>query len=275
MALFNDAGLIGIADLEIYESNLSKIAFGHNIDLQSKTAIALAQIGDRVLSRLIRAGSVNAQNIDLLLVPLRSMSALPPQQRWTLTLDNVVVTGPLQRWICYQILAQTFSEAYSMQLNDRFKAKWNEYTTLAQEAERNFYELGVGVVNYPMGKPKGPNVSIISGPAPSGLITVQVAWTDASGSESSLSDLTPVALTDGSSIVVGTSEPSDQVPASAIGWNVYIGANGADPSRQNLAPIAVGTTWSLPNDGFLAGPPPPDGQKPEWYITDPQRLQRG
>lgn len=275
MPLFNDPGLIGIADLEIYEANLSKIASTHNINLESKTAITLAQVGDRILSRLIRSGSVNARNVEGSLGFARSISALPPLQGWSFTLSNVVVTGPLHRWMCYQVLAQAFSEAYSVQLNDRFKSKWNEYTALAQEAERSFYDLGVGVVRKPLPKPGTPNVSIISGPAPAGLIVVQVAWTDANGFESSLSEYYPLTLTDGSSIVVGMSEPAGQVPSSAVGWNVYIGANGGDPSRQNLTPIDINTTWSLPNEGFLSGPAPTNGQQPEWYTTDAQRLQRG
>jgi hypothetical protein len=274
MPLFNDPGLIGIAELEIYESNLSKIASTHNINLQSKTAITLAQIGDRILSRLIRSGSVNACTIG----PFGRqgfMSALPRQQNWSLTLNNVVVTDPLQRWMCYQVLAQAFSEAYSAQLNDRFRSKWNEYTALAQDAERSFYDLGVGIVRQPLPKPGTPVVSMIAGPAPAGLIVVQVAWTDANGGESSLSDYNPVALTDSSSIVVGMAESAGQVPPSAVGWNIYIGANGGDPSRQNLTPIDINTTWSLPNEGFLSGPAPINGQQPEWYITDPHRLQRG
>jgi len=275
MPLFNDPGLIGIADLEIYEANLSKVASTHNINLESKTAITLAQVGDRILSRLIRSGSVNACNVEGSLGVARSISALPPFQRWSFTLSNVVVTAPLHRWMCYQVLAQAFSEAYSVQLNDRFKSKWNEYTALSQEAERSFYDLGIGVVRQPLPKPDAPSVSIISGPAPAGLIVVQVAWTDANGFESSLSEYNPVPLTDGSSIVVGMSEPAGQVPASAVGWNVYIGANGGDPSRQNLTPIDINTAWFLPNEGFLSGPAPMNGQQPEWYITDPQRLQRG
>jgi hypothetical protein len=275
MPLFNDPGLIGIADLEIYEANLSKIASTHNINLESKTAITIAQVGDRILSRLIRSGSVNARNVEGSLGFARPISALPPPQRWSFTLSNVVVTAPLQRWMCYQVLAQAFSEAYSAQLNDRFRSKWNEYTALAQEAETSFYDLGIGVVSHPLPKPATPNVSIISGPAPAGLIVVQAAWTDANGFESSLSDYNPVALPDGSSIVVGMPEPAGQVPVSAAGWNVYIGANGGDPSRQNLTPIDINTTWSLPNEGFLSGPAPMNGQQPDWYIIDSQRLQRG
>ena len=218
---------------------------------------------------------MNACNVEGSLGYARSISAFPPVQRWSFTLSNVVVMAPLHRWMCYQVLAQAFSEAYSVQLNDRFKSKWNEYTALSQEAERSFYDLGIGVVRRPLPEPGAPSVSIISGPAPAGLIVVQVAWTDSNGFESSLSEYNPVALTDGSSIVVGMSEPAGQVPASAVGWNVYIGANGGDPSRQNLTPIDINTAWLLPNEGFLSGPAPMNGQQPEWYITDPQRLQRG
>lgn len=275
MALFNDSGLLGITDLEIYEANLSKIASTHGINLDSKTIITLSQIGDRVLSRLVRCGSVNTDNLGLGWERPSRITVRPPQNRWVFTLDNVVVTAPLQRWMCYQVLAQTFSEAYSTQLNDRFKAKWNEYLALSQDAERNFYELGIGVVYQPLSKPAEPQIAVISGPAPGGIVVVQTAWADGNGEESALSDLMPVTLPQTSSLVVSMADAANPVPVAAIGWNIYIGANGAEPTRQNLVPIDLGTAWSLPDNGFLSGPLSVGGQQPDCYIVDSQRLQRG
>src|SRR3954447_6282957 len=100
MSLFTDSSLINISDLEIYESTLSKIASTHNINIESKSAITLAAIGDRLLERLVRAGGVNNPWFNPMNTGRYNFVALPPLTSWCLTLDNVVVTGLLKRWIC-------------------------------------------------------------------------------------------------------------------------------------------------------------------------------
>jgi hypothetical protein len=275
MALFNDSGLIGIADLEAYETNLSKVASTHGINIDTKTAMALDQIGDRLLQRLVRAGTADSQYIDPWLTGATAIYSMPPQQRWLFTLSNVVVTAPLYRWICFEVLSQVFAEAYNTQLNDRFKGKWTEYTARSTDAERSVSQLGIGVVHNPLARPAEAQVTVAAGSISAGIVVVQAAWVNAQGNEGTLSPLVPVALSDLSSITVAMAGNVSQAPPAATGWNVYIGWDGADPSRQNLAPLATGATWSVPGTGFVSGPAPINGQEPEFYIIDPQKLRRG
>jgi len=275
MALFNDSGLIGIADLEAYEVSLSKVASTHGINIDTKTAMTLDQVGDRLLQRLVRAGAADSPYVDSVLSGAASIYSLPPQQGWLFTLSNVVVTPPLHRWICFEVLSQIFAEAYNTQLNDRFKGKWTEYTVRSADAEYSVSQLGIGVVHNPLARPAEAQVTVGAGSISAGIVVVQTAWVDGRGNEGALSPLVPVTLHDSSSITVEIANGVNQSPASASGWNVYIGWDGADPSRQNLAPLAKGESWSTSATGFVSGPAPLNGQEPELYIVDTHKLRRG
>jgi hypothetical protein len=275
MALFTDSSLIAISELEAYESTLSKIASTHNINIESKTAITLAAIGDRLLGRLIRAGGANNR----LFHPVSSgqgyLVTLPPHKEWTLTLNNVVVTGPLQRWITYELLAQIFSEAYNVQLNDRFREKWVYYSARSKETEGSLYSLGIGVVYRPLDQPAIAQVTQGTGTLAAGIVTVQTTWVDAAGNEGAPSPIVPVTLADSSSVSVTIVPAQATAPAAAVGWNVYVGANGPMPMRQNAAALGVSATWTSPASGLVQGAMVPIGQKPDNYVLDPQRQWRG
>jgi hypothetical protein len=275
MALFTDSSLITISDLEVYESTLSKIASTHNINIESKTAITLAAIGDRLLGRLMRAGGANGSSLNPVTAGQYSLVTLPPQTMWTLTLDNVVVTGPLKRWISYELLSQIFSEAYNVQLNDRFREKWLYYSARSKETEESLYGLGIGIVYQPLAQPAIAQVSQGMGALPAGLVTVQTTWVVAMGKEGSPSLLLPVTLPDSSSMSVTIVPTQSAPPAAAAGWNVYVGANGAPPARQNAAVLSLNATWTTPPTGFTAGAAAPWGQQPDSFVLDPQRQWRG
>lgn len=273
MSLFTDSNLIGISDLQVYEATLSQVASTHNINIDSKTTIALGSIGDRLLARLVRAGTAAWPWVNPATSGLFNIVSMPPQSTWRFTLDNLVVTPQLRRWISYEILSQIFSEAYNVQLNNRFKEKWMDYSSRSQDAERNYYDLGMGVVYSPLPQPPIATVTPASGPLSAGIITVQTTWTNASGAESILSPLLPVTLLDSSSFsaAMGVAAP----PLSATVWNLYVSINGAPATRQNAMPIAWNAVWQLPAGGVVTGPLPLGGQQPDCYVLDPQRSQRG
>jgi hypothetical protein len=274
MPLFTDPSLITISDLEVYESTLSKIASTHNINIESKTTITLAAIGDRLLARLMRSsGGESSSNCTY--GGRGSLVALPPQEQWSLTLDNVVVTGPLKRWISYELLSQIFSEAYNVQLNDRFRDKQAYYSARSKETEDSLYSLGIGVAYQPLAQPAIAHVVQGTGTLSAGIITVQTSWVDATGTEGAPSLLVPVTLTDSSTLSVTPVPAQANPPIAAVGWNVYVGANGAAPNRQNTEPLPLNTTWTAPADGFISGPATPWGQQPDGFVLDPQRQWRG
>jgi hypothetical protein len=275
MALFTDSGLINISDLEVYESTLSKVASTHNINIGSKTAITLAAIGDRLLMRLVHAGGANGSGYYSGLTSTRTIASLPPQNRWLFDLDNVVVTDTLKRWICYEILAQVFSEAYNVQMNDRFKQKWADYAARAQETESSTYTLGIPVAYRPLAQPALAQVATGTGTLPAGIITVQTTWVNAFGNEGAPSLLVPVTLPSASSFSVTIMPAQNNPPNTAVGWNVYVGANGNAPARQNSTTLPLNMLWTVPASGLVQGVAPTNGQQPDCFALDSQRTLRG
>lgn len=259
MALLTDYGILGLDQLELYEGNITNVTTTHGIDVESKIQVSIASVSDQLLLRLLKAGLSDPQHL----------------HRRMLGMTTVVVTPPLDRWLCMDVLASIFAEAYNVQLNDRFKGKWTQYLAQADVAQQLVWQYGVGIVFNPLPKPAIPLVSVFSGSLPTQEIVVSVAWTDSSGNEGSLSDGNGLVVPDSSSIGVTTVEGALNAPAGAAGWNIYVGQAGLDLTRQNNAPIPIGSSWTLPESGILQGPMPQGGQTPDYFVIDPRRMPRG
>lgn len=259
MALLTDADIITLEDLQLYETNISSLLTTYGIDANNKIQLATASISDQLLLHLLKAGLSDPQHT----------------RRRVLGVSTVVLTAPLQRWLCVEALAQIYGEAYNTQLNDRFKGKWLQYQQQSAAACQLLWQYGVGVVYQPLPKPQAPLVATLTGSLANNELIVQVAWTDADGNEGALSQPTAVLIPDQSAIGVSTAEGVNGAPDNAIGWNVYAAAAGSEPSRQNNAPIPLGSVWVSPDAGLIQGPPPRDGQTPNYYVFDQRRLPRG
>jgi|SRR5271157_3221049 len=259
MALLTDSSIIGFDDLAPYETNITTVTATYGIDIDAKISISIASVGDLLLLRLLKAGLSDPQHM----------------YRRQLGVSTVVVTPPLERWLCLDVLANIFAEAYNVQLNDRFKGKWMQYLQLADVAQQLVWQYGVGIVDQALPQPLPALASIQEGPLANQELLLQIAWTDANGNEGALSPVFGVEVPDGSSVAVSTAEGSDGAPAAAAGWNVYLGRIGLDVTRQNNAPIPIGSTWFLPDSGMIQGPVPVGGQTPDYYVIDPRRMPRG
>lgn len=259
MALLTDYGILGLDQLELYEGAIASVTTTHGIDVDSKVQVSVASISDQILLRLLKAGLSDPQHL----------------HRRALGMSTVVVTPPVDRWLCMDVLASIFAEAYNVQLNDRFKGKWTQYLAQADVAQQLVWQYGVGIVFNPLPKPAIPLVSVLTGPLPTQEIVVSVAWTDASGNEGTLSDGNGLILPDSSGINVATAEGAQNVPVGAAGWNVYVGQAGLEVTRQNNAPIPIGSGWTMPDSGILQGPPQQGGQQPDYFVIDPRRVPRG
>ena len=257
MALFTDADIITLDDLLAYENSLVQVSSSYNIDVDTKIGLAVSSIGDK------------------LLLWLRKMGPADPQwlQRRQLGLSTVVVTSTLERWLCFDSLARFFAEAYNVQLNTRFQGKFTEYQKLSSDAAARAFTSGLGLVYAPLPMPALPVVTVSTGLLSAEAMFVQTAWTDSAGNEGALSPVNGVILPAGSSISVAMAETV--APAAAIGWNVYASTQADGLTRQNTAPLTIGTTWQLPAGGLIAGASPINGQKPNLYLTLARELQRG
>ena len=259
MALFTDAGAVSLDDLLQFETSLVQVASSHGINVDTKINLAVGAISDKLLLWLLDVGASDPQFVN----------------RRTLGLSTIVLTAPLQRWLCFESLSRFFAEAYNVQLNTRFQGKWTEYQAESAQAEQMLFLSGVGIVYAALPKPLMPSALVESGSLPGQAVFVQSAWVDAAGNEGSLSPVNGLVIPAQSSIAVSMAEKSVNVPGAAIGWNIYAGWSEADLTRQNLAPLLVGSTWQLPAAGIVEGPDPVNGQAPQFYVRLSKQIKRG
>ncbi len=259
MALFTDVQLITPQDLLPYESSLLQIASTQSINLDQKIALAKHAVGEKLMLFLQDAGVSDPQWLSRLVIGL----------------STVVVTPPLKRWLCYESLARVFAEAYDLQLNTRFKAKFTEYQLEVRHASDQALHAGLGIVYKPLPKPKMPQVAVQAGIAPAEPLYVQVSWLDSQGNESALSPVNGVVANSQSSISVQTAEGALQSPPAALGWNVYVGSNEDVITLQNENPLSIGSTWSLPASGIANGRSGGDGQVPDFIVPISRQIRRG
>lgn len=259
MALFTDADIVTLDDLLQFEAPLVQIASSHNINVDTKITLSIDAIGDKLLLWLLNVGASDPQFLN----------------RRLLGLSTVVVTSTLHRWLCFDSLSRFFAEAYNVQLNTRFQAKWTEYQNEADQASEMCFMSGVGIIYQPLPRPALPLVSVQTGNSPAQAIFVQTAWVDGSGDEGALSPVNGLILNENSTIVVSMAEGATNAPPAAVGWNVYVSSSENDLTRQNLTPLSIGATWQLPSTGLTEGADAIDGQTPQFYVQLSRQIRRG
>ncbi len=259
MALFTDSGVVTLDDLLQFEAPLVQVASSHGINVETKVNLSIDAIGDKLLLWLLDIGASDPQFLN----------------RRVLGLSTVVVTSSLHRWLCFDSLSRFFAEAYNVQLNTRFQAKWTEYQNEAAQASQMFFMSGVGIVYKALPRPALPLISVQTGNSPAQAIFVQTAWVDGSGNEGALSPVNGLILAENSTIVVSMAEGAVNAPSAAVGWNVYVSASEDDLTRQNFTPLSIGATWQLPSTGIVEGPDPIDGQQPQFYVQLSRQIRRG
>ena len=259
MALFTDADVITLDDLLQFEGSLVQISSTHNIDVTTKINLAISAIGDKLVLWLLNVRASDPQWLN----------------RRLLGLSTVVVTSTLQRWLCFDSLSRFFEEAYDVQLNTRFQAKWTEYKQQAATAAEMLFMSGVGIVYNPLPKPGLPVVSVESGNLLPQSLFLQTAWVDKFGNESALSPVNGVILQAPSSVLVTMPQAGAVAPPAATGWNVYASSTASNLTRQNSVPLALGSTWQLTTGEPVIGATPINGQQPNYYIILSREIQRG
>ncbi|MBV9301372.1 MAG: hypothetical protein JOY62_18690 [Acidobacteriaceae bacterium] len=259
MALFTDAEIVTLDDLLQFETSLVQVASSHGINVDTKIKLATDAVSDKLLLWLLRAGASDPQYL----------------KRRLLGLSTVVVTPVLQRWVCFESLSRFFAEAYNVQLNTRFQGKWTEYQNEAAEASDLVFMSGLGIVYNPLPRPAMPLVSIQNGTSPAFAMFIETTWVDSRGTESAVSPVNGLILNGASTIAVAMAEGALNAPSAAVGWNVYAGTTEDQLTRQNTAPLQIGSTWQLPGTGLVDGPEASGGQQPNYYIVLPRLSQRG
>jgi hypothetical protein len=246
--LLTDTPVIAIEDLADHETAILETAAVEGINLTVKIGLATDEVGLQLQSRFPQLGLVNIQ------------------------LNNVVVTPALRLWLIFHTLEIVYRDAYHNQLNDRYKAKWDEYKNLSSFASGLLFRIGIGTVVDPIPQAAHPQLSLVPGQLTPAKYFVQVAWRNSSGAEGRPSETTAIVVSSGSTLEVGVMNP----PANAVAWNVYVGTSPDNLFLQNQAPLSPTDIWLAPDSGLLtSGPQPGVGQEPTFLSPGPRILLRG
>ena len=157
--LLTDSLVIAIQDLADHETAILDTASTEGINLTVKIGLATDEVGLQLQSRFPQIGLVN------------------------IGLNNVVVTPALRLWLIFHTLEIVYRDAYHNQLNDRYKAKWDEYKNLSSFASGLLFRIGIGTVVAPISQAVHPQLSLIPGSFTPGKYFVQIAWRNANGEE--------------------------------------------------------------------------------------------
>jgi len=252
MALLTDGNPNDTEGLRVFESAILDVARVEGIDLNAKLCLATEEISEDVLDGLLGHMATGGD-------------------RRRIGVSDVVVSPQMKRWQALHTLAVVYRDAYNNQLNDRYLSKWDEYRELARGARERTYGFGIGLVAAPIPRAKTAVLGVGTGALAGGLYYAQVSWISASGQEGSVSGVTNFQTSDNSALTV----MAGNVPAAAVGWNVYVGFTSSTVTLQNSAPLGIGTTFTLPGSGVVSGRCPGDGQAPDMYVTGGRILRRG
>ncbi len=256
MALLTDGSPNNTEALRVYEASILNVASVEAIDLSAKLGLATEEVSQEILDVLLDHGS-----------------STDPQAltRRKVGVADVVVTAQVKRWHALHTLKIVYRDAFNNQLNDRYKAKWDEYRDLARDAKDRAVRFGIGLVLARIPKPDAPTLAYVAGANPGTLYYVRVSWLGASGQESQPSDATALTTVDGSVLTVRVANP----PAGVTGWNVFIGTAEDTLAQQNATALLVTDVFTLPPGSLAAGDEPGEGQIPDVYVTGGRMLRRG
>lgn len=253
--LLTDGSPNTIDDLRVYESAVADVAHTEMIDLKVKLGLAMEEVTQDVLDFLLdRAGA-------------------DPQAavRRAIGVSDVAVTRQMKRWLAVHALEIFYRDTFFNQLNDRYRAKFEEYRRLSQNAREHTFHFGVGLVLNPIPQAQPPVFSAVAGSIAQTTYYAQASWTGAGGQEGAPSEETTYDAPAGALPVVEMIDP----PAAASGFNVYLGLTSGVLALQNTTPIPVGQSFTLPGTGLVSGRPPGEGQAGDIFISGASMLRRG
>lgn len=254
MALYTD-GISTIQDLANQDSTVLSTAQTENINLSEKLTLAQQDLGIELTTLLQRSNTYDWQ---FWLQPV-------PQ------LNNIVVTPPLQLWHVFHTLQLVYQDVYFNQLNDRYKAKRDQFQQLAHDAMQKLVETGLGIAANPLPQAAPPTLSSIPGGQPGETYYVSVSWLNAQNQEGEASNPACLTVTAGNALVAQPANP----PTNATGWNVYAGLTNTTLILQNSAALALDQVWVQAGPVSTVGQVPGDGQAPDYLRALPRVMQRG
>lgn len=245
MALFTDGNISQLEDLAAQDSSVLDVANSEGIDLTRKLELAQAEIGMELAEVLGRLGGGSEA--------------------------NVVLTAPLKLWHTFRTLELTYRDGYYNQLNDRYRARRDEYRDLARWAKEKMWQGGIGLTDDAIGRAARLELRAAPGGVPAGTYFVTVCWVGRTGQEGSPAPAHSIELEAAGGFVVRPLE----APGNAVGWNVYAGEAEEEMRLQNPAVLTLSEEWTQSMGLRTDGRRPGNGPEARWYRTAPRMIQRG
>lgn len=244
MSLMADESKPTVQDMLNCDGSLMDVAGAEGIDLQSKLAMARAEILTKLQIFLVDHGESPT------------------------TVESVVVTEPLGRWITLTAISLAFRDGHFRHLSDRYKEKWLLYERLAEGAREDLMRMGVGYAAQPLRRPSIAAIDVVQGSLPEGSYLVAVSTVDASGTESEVSQAASLYLD-----TAGNIQISAPLLDPALRWNAYAGRTADELQRQNQAPLTSGEPFTL--QVLASYGRPGGGQIPTTYKRETRVIRRG
>jgi hypothetical protein len=183
----------------------------------------------------------------------------------------VVVTPPLKLWHTFRSLELAYRDAYYNQLNDRYRARRNEYRELARWAAEKLFVTGIGFAWDPVPRAASPTLRPIVGSLAAGTYFVTMCWVGATGQEGASAPPQAIELP----IAGGIAVKAPEAPSNGAGWNVYIGASEDLLIRQNQTAIGSSEQWLQSDFLSASGATPSNGPEAGIFRPAPRVIQRG
>src|SRR5258708_25584544 len=212
MALLTDGNPNDAEALRVYETAILDVAHVETIDLDAKLGLATEEISQEVLEILLGH------------TPLSYAPAYDYQGsvRRRLGVSDVVVTPQIKRWHALRSLEVIYRDAYNNQLNDRYRAKWDEYRELSRGAKVRAITFGIGLVSKPLPRALGPVIGVTAGPILATTYYVRIGWVSAAGQEGNTGTGTTYQNRVGKLVSGGTTKP----PARRAGRDMCMCGSG-------------------------------------------------
>lgn len=257
MSLFVDGPIATVDLLSQYDSNVLTVSAAEGINLTGKISLAHEAM-HLELQRLIRRSEFCSEQ--WLWVSHRGI-------------ENVVWSKSLRVWQVYESLALIYRDAYYSQLNDRHRARAEEYTVLASKSRRDLVEYGLGLASHPVRRPQQPVTALVPASEVGGTYYFSVTYLNNLSQESSGSSLLSVDVTDGNAADLTLGFP---LTSNVTAWNLYAGMAPEQMFKQNDQPLLPATDWCyLPSLAITSGMGIPEGQLPDQHWPLNRFLQRG
>jgi hypothetical protein len=256
MGLFIDGPAITIDDLIAEDSGLLATAQTVGINVTAKLGLAMSEVQSELETLLLRLQS--SVSVGLIQPP---------------AIGQVVVTPDLARWEKMQALTMVYRDAAYTQLIDRYKAKWDMFTTLNQAARNQFIANGIGLVNSPLPEAAIPilGTESVTSTQAGGTFYAVVTWVNAAGQEGSPSAAASIVVPANNLMTV----MATGAPVNAVGFNVYVGTALAMMTLQNTALLPVGSTFTYIPGISTSSQMPGTGQVPDYVKALPATIMRG